>query len=302
MGRGNNHFQKFLSISPLQENSVIIVLGATGTTGGEVARQLIQAGHKPRLLVRNPSKAAAYEGKAEIVQGDLANPSSLDTAMKGTDKLYLVAEAASGTDLEFNAIDAAKKARVKHVVKLSVTGVENPFEIFAEWHAQVEARLRASGMAWTMLRPQHFMSNALMWAETIRRDGAFYQPTGEGRWAAVDPADIGAVAVKALTEPGHEGKAYTLSGPESLSAAQYAEKLSAAIGKPVRFIDISPKVMQDGLLKSGMPSTLVEALMSLMAATRDGKFDAVSDGVQQATGRPPANFDAWARRHAAAFQ
>jgi (4-alkanoyl-5-oxo-2,5-dihydrofuran-3-yl)methyl phosphate reductase len=281
---------------------MILVLGSTGTTGGEVARQLIQGGRRPRLLVRKLAKAAAFEGKTEILQGDLTNPESLEPAMKGVDKLYLVSEAASGPDLEFNAIDAAKKAGVKHVVKLSVTGVENPFEIFAEWHGQVEERLRDSGMAWTMLRPQHFMSNTFNWAQTIKTQGAFYQPTGEGRWAAVDPADIGAAAVKALTEPGHEGQAYTLSGPESLSAAQYAEKLSAAIGKPVRFVDIPLEAMRDSLLKSGMSTVLADALVSLMRATKDGKLDAVADGVLRATGRPPASFDDWARRHATAFQ
>jgi (4-alkanoyl-5-oxo-2,5-dihydrofuran-3-yl)methyl phosphate reductase len=278
------------------------VFGATGTTGGEVTRQLIQKGHKPRLVVRNPTKACAFAANAEIVLGDLSKPSSLDAAMKDVERLYLVSEAASGIDLEINAIDAAQRLGVKHVVKLSVVGVENPFEIFAEWHAKSEAHLRASGMQWTMVRPQHFMSNAFTWADTIRKEGAFYQPTGEGRWAAVDPADIGAVSVKALTEPGHEGKAYTLSGPESLSAAQYAEKLSAAIGKTVRFVDIPADAMRNRFVKVGMPSVLVDALMSLMAATKAGKLDAVSDGVQQVLARPPANFDDWSKRHAAAFR
>lgn len=97
--------------------------------------------------------------------------------MSGADKVYLVSAAANDPELEGNAIDAAKKAGVKHVVKLSVAGADAPFEMFGKWHARLEARLRDSGLAWTMLRPEHFMSNALMWAETIRSQGAFYQPT-----------------------------------------------------------------------------------------------------------------------------
>jgi len=281
---------------------MFLIIGATGTTGGEVARQLIQAGRKPRLLVRNPSKALAFEGKAEIVQGDLDRPESLTTAMKGVEKVNLVSAATTDPKLEGNAIDAAKKVGVKHVVKLSVFGADAPFEMFSRWHAQSEVRLRKSGLAWTMLRPQHFMTNALQWAETIRSQGAFYQPTGEGRWAAIDPADIGIAAVKALTEPGQEGQAYTLSGPESLNAAQYAAKLSAAISKPVKFIDVPSENTRQGLLKGGLPQILVDALLELRAATKAGKLDVVTDGVMKATGRRPTTFDDWARRHAAVFR
>ena len=108
------------------------------------------------------------------------------------------------------------------------------------------------------------------------RRGAFYQPTGGGRWAAIDPADIGAAAVKALTEPGHEHQAYTLTGPESLSAAQYAVKLSVAIGKPVKFVDVPPEASRQGMLQSGMPTVLVDALMELLAVTKAGKPDTIS--------------------------
>lgn len=280
---------------------MVLVFGATGTTGREVARGLMQAGLKPRLLVRDPSKAHGFEGKAEVVQGDLAAPASLAAAMAGVEKVYLVSAAASDPELEANAIDAAKSAGVRHVVKLSVIGAEAPFTTLAKAHAQAEARLRDAGLAWTMLRPGNFMTNALTWADTIKSQGAFYQPSGEGRWAAIDPLDIGAVAVKALTEPGHEGHAYALSGPESLNAAQYAAKLSAAIGKPVKFIDIPPDSMREGLLKSGLPAVLVDALVELMAATKAGKLDVVTDGVAKVTGRNATTFDDWARRNAAAF-
>jgi uncharacterized protein YbjT (DUF2867 family) len=287
-----------------RRDPMILVLGATGVTGGEVARQLIQAGQRPRLLVRNPAKAGAFEGKADIVQGDLDRPESLRAAMTGIERLYLVSAAAHNIELEGNAVEAAKTAGVKHIVKLSVVGADAPetHDQFSKWHAQAEARLRSSGLAWTMLRPHFFMTNALQWGETIRAQGAFYQPTGEGRFAAIDPADIGACAVKALTEPGHEGKAYELSGPESLSAAQYAAKISSVIGKPVRFVDIPADGMRQGLVKASLPPVLVDALLDLMATIKSGKLDVVTDAVAKVTGRKARSFDDWALRHIAAFR
>ena len=279
---------------------MILVTGATGTTGGEVARQLIAAGQKPRLLVRDPSKAREFQKTAEIAQGDLGRPESLGPAMKGIERLYLVSAGPSGPDLEASAIEAANKAGVRHVVKLSVIGAGTPVLILSQWHAKSEQRLRESGLKWTMLRPGNFMSNALGWAETIKTQGAFYQPTGTGRWASIDPADIAAVAVKTLTTPGHEGKAYTLTGPESLSAAQYAAMLSSVLGKPVKFVDVPLEALRSGMPK-GMPPAYVEALMDLYAALRAGKADVVTDGVEQVTGRRPGTFEAWARRNAAAF-
>lgn len=281
---------------------MILVLGATGTTGGEVARQLIAKGQRPRLLVRSPQKAREFEGKAEIVEGDMDSKESVASALKGIEKLYLVSAGVNGMDLEINAVDAAKKAGVRHVVKLSVIGADAPAMTFSKWHARSEKHLMGSGLAWTMVRPGNFMSNALMWAETIKTQGAFYQPTGEGRWAAIDPADIGAVAVAALTGSGHEGKAYSLTGPESMNAAQYAAKLSSAIGKPVKFVDVPPEAAKDGMLKSGIPAQYVEALLDLLAAMKAGKADGVTDTVEKVTGRKAGTFDAWARRHAAAFR
>src|SRR5215217_4525373 len=204
---------------------MILVTGATGTIGGEVARQLIAAGVKPRLLVRDPKKAREFEGKAELVQGDLAKPESLDAAFKGMQKLFLVSSGVDGRTLEKNAIAAARRASVQHVVKLSVIGADQSELTFSKWHAEVERALLDSGLKWTLLRPGSFMSNALFWLETIKSQGAFYDPQGEGKYSPIDPADIGAIAVKALTGPGHEGKAYTLTGPESLTLAQQAATL-----------------------------------------------------------------------------
>ncbi len=281
---------------------MILVLGSTGTTGGEVARRLIAAGRQPRLLVRSPVKARAFQDDAELVEGDLDRPETVEAAMKGVEAMYLVSSGVRGRTQEIEAIDVAKRAGVRHVVKLSVIGADAPFFTIARWHAEVENHLKGSGLAWTMLRPGNFMTNALMWADPIRSGGAFHQPTGDGRWAAIDPADIGAVAARALSSPGHEGKAYAMTGPEALSAAQYAQKISAAIGKPVAFVDVPPEAAHDQILKSGMPTEYVDALLDLFATMKAGKLDFVADGVERATGEKPRGFDDWVRRNAATFR
>lgn len=281
---------------------MILVLGSTGTTGGEVARQLIAAGQRPRLLVRNPDKAREFQGKAEIVQGDLDSQDALSAALRGIEQLYLVSAGADLVEIERRVVDAAKQAGVRHVVKLSVIGADAPFLTFSNWHAESERHIKGSGLAWTMLRPINFMSNSLGWADSIRSEGAFYQPSGDGRWAAIDPADIGAVAVKALTEPGHEGKAYTLTGPESLSAADYARKLSTVLGKKVTFVDVRPEAAREGMLKSGIPPVYADALLDLLAAMKAGRVDVVTNGVEDVTGQKAGRFEEWVRRNAAAFQ
>ena len=139
--------------------------------------------------------------------------------MRGVEKVFVVAVGLNQVELEANVVDAAKRAGVTHVVKLSVIGAESPQIEFARWHARAEQKLMASGLAWTMVRPGNFMTNSLGWADTIEAQGAFYQPTGTGRWASIDPADIGAVAVAALTQPGHEGKAYTITGSDPMDGA-----------------------------------------------------------------------------------
>jgi uncharacterized protein YbjT (DUF2867 family) len=280
----------------------ILVTGSTGTIGGEVARQLIAAGVRPRLLVRDPAKAREFEGKADIVKGDLGDAASLERAMRGVEKLFLVGSGVDGQALEAKAVDAAKKAGVKHVVKLSVLGAQEEAITFARWHRPVEGQLEASGMAWTFLRPVNFMSNMLGNIGSIKGQGAFYEPTGDGKTSVIDPVDVGAVAVKALTEPGHEGKAYTLTGPEALSSAEQAAVLTKALGREVKFVDVPPEAAKQAMAGTGMPAAYVDALLDLLAAMRAGRTATVTDSVQKVVGRKPGTFADWARRHAAAFK
>ena len=150
---------------------MILVLGATGTVGGEVARQLIASGERPRLLVRNPDKARSFANSADVVRGDLDDVASLRTAMRGVDQVFMVAAGSNTVALEANVVDAAVAEGVKHIVKLSVISADAPAITFAQWHHASEEKLKANGLAWTILRPGNFMTNALGWAGTIKSDG-----------------------------------------------------------------------------------------------------------------------------------
>jgi (4-alkanoyl-5-oxo-2,5-dihydrofuran-3-yl)methyl phosphate reductase len=283
---------------------MILVTGATGTVGSEVVKQLLDAGEKVRVLVRNPAKAAEKLGpNVEIARGDLERPETLDAAFAGVDKAFILSAGEDVPKLEGNAYAAAEKAGVKHIVNLSVQGADmEPGIALARWHRASEEKLKATTMAWTLLRPGNFSSNALMWAESIKSQGAVYYPTGEGKTVPIDPRDIAAVAVKALTTPGHEGKAYNLTGPEALSGAEQVAKISAAIGKPLTFVDVPDSVARDGMLKSGMPERLVDALMELMGIIRAGYTGTVQPTVEEVLGRKARTFDAWVQDNAAAFK
>ena len=214
----------------------------------------------------------------------------------------MISTGTNAVALEGNVVDAAVAEGVKHIVKLSVISAEAPAITFARWHHASEQKLRASGLAWTMLRPGNFMTNTLGWASTIKADDNIYQPTGTGTWAAIDPADISAVAVRALTTTGHEGKEYTLTGSEALDGAGYAAILTRVLDKTVTFVDVPPAAAKQAMLGSGMLADYVDALLDMLAAMKTGYTGAVTETVQQVLDRPATTHESWARRHADAFR
>jgi len=282
---------------------MILVTGATGTVGGAVVRQLVAAGHPVRALVRQPGAGRVPDG-VEVAYGDLTRPETLAEALSGVERMYLLAPLAP--DLphwEAGAIDAARAAGVRHVVKHSNLGADDPdATTMQRWHRAGERLLEESAMAWTFVRPTGFMSNALGWAGTIRAQGTVYAPAGDGKLAVVDPYDIAAVAVAALTGTGHEGRAYDVTGPAALSTVDQVAAIGAAIGRPLRYVDIPESTARDGMRASGMPAVIVEALLEFMALVRSGRADTVSDAVPTVTGRPARTFEAWAAEHTDTFR
>lgn len=284
---------------------MILVTGASGTVGSEVLKQLREAGQPVRAAFRNPQKANDVKARGiDAVAFDFADRNAIANALKGVDKLFLLgATLPDQTQLEINVVEEAKKAGVKHIVKLSVFGAPAEEFTIARWHRPVEKAIEASGVTYTFLRPSGFMQNFVNYSgDTIRSQGAFYGSGKDSRIAVVDVRDIAAVAVKAFTESGHENKAYELTGPEALTNAEIASKLSAAIGKPVNYVDIPIDALRAGATSSGMPDFYVDALVDLEKYYLAGKAAQLSGNVEKVTGRKPRNFDDFARDYAGAFR
>ena len=279
---------------------MILITGATGNVGKELTQQLLKAEQPVRILTRNVGKVPGLEGRIEIAVGDLDKPETLRAALEGVERLFLVT---ASTEQDASVLRVARDVGVQHVVKLSTFEAVDPMMTeHVKWHQQREELIRASGLAWTFLRPTMFMSTALDWAKTIREEGVFYFPTGEGKIPAVDPWDVAAVAAVALTESGHEGRAYALTGPEALSCGEMAEVLAEVLGKPVRYIDMPEKEARETMRKAGLPDYVIEGLIGTFAVVRAGRLGYCTKDVEMVTGRQPRNFEAWCCDHLAAFQ
>ena len=280
---------------------MILVTGATGRIGGEAVRLLTEAGAKTRALLRHPEKGSAWKG-IEVVKGDLDDAASVAAALQGVKQVLLVTSSGN-SEQEIRVTNAARAAGVDHVVKISSLGTgANPPTKLAMGHAESEAALQRSGLAWTFVRPGLFAQNFLAFAPLIKAHGRFSASARDGKIAPIDTRDIAAVAVKALLAPGHAGKTYSLTGPVALSYAEIAEKLAAAIGKPVAYVDVPPAETRDNLLRAGLPEWLAGDMLTLQERIASGGLNIVSPDVAAVLGRPARSFDDFANDHAAAFQ
>jgi uncharacterized protein YbjT (DUF2867 family) len=285
---------------------MILVTGATGLNGKALIRRLSAQGVALSALVRSVAKAEELSAlpNVEIAAGDMARPETLPAALRGVDRAMLISSSDPAMlEVQSNFIGAAAKAGVKHVVKLSgiMPELDSPFR-FARMHGEIERRLESSGMAFTHLRAGEFMPAYFRQVPSIVAKGALFLPMEDARIASIDVGDIAEVAATVLTSSGHEGKIYPLTGPEALSMAEVAEKLSAATGKSIRYINVAPEDAKKAQLAAGVPPYLAEALAELFAERRKGKGALVSPVAQTLLGRRPTSFDEFAARNAAIFR
>jgi uncharacterized protein YbjT (DUF2867 family) len=272
---------------------MILITGPTGNIGSLLVRSLVERGTKIRVLFRDPEKEkekrSALESRGvEVVGGDLSKTETLSGALEGVLSAFLLTPVSQQqVQLKSNFIQAARASGVRHVVHLSVAGVgSNSPLVTGKWHWESERELEASGMAWTHLRPTDLARyNTQLLLPTVRDHGAFYSTAGDGRIAMVDEIDVAAVAMAALTTPGHDGKSYTLTGPAALSYAEVAEALSMALGKPVRYVNITPAEAKDAMLKAGLPEWVADFINSLRKLESEGGASTVTDDVRLVIGR-----------------
>lgn len=281
---------------------MILVTGANGNVGREVARALVARGEKVRAAVLDVSDARRAPAEvAERVGFDFEDRDTWPAAFAGVDRLFLMRPPAiSDVNRVIRpVIDYAAAHGVGHVVFLSLLGVErNPLVP----HARIEHWLRRSGMAWTMLRCGFFMQNL---DTTHRADlvehGDLFIPAGRGRTAFIDARDIGAVAARALGEPGHAGRAYSLTGSESLTYGEVAAIMTAELGRPITYSDPSPLAFARRMRRRGHPWGYVAVMEGIYLTTRLGLAAAVAPDAPALLGRPPLTLRQYVRDYAAAF-
>jgi uncharacterized protein YbjT (DUF2867 family) len=280
---------------------MILITGASGNVGREVLKQIAQTGAHVRAAFQSSSKAAARAG-VEITIVDYNQPDTLRAALKDVDRVFLVGPpTAELPALERKVVDVIAQSEVQQLVKLSAMGGREA--TFPRQHAESEDYILDSGVRYTFLRPNGFMQNIVNYnAPTISTQNAFYGTEGDGRVSQIDIRDVAAVAVKVLTEDGHVGKAYTLTGPESLNNTEIAQMVSDVLGRQIRFINLPPGELKQALLSAGIPEWNANALLDLQRLYREGKAAAVTRDAEEILGRKPTSFAKFLQDYRDAFQ
>ncbi|NUS85038.1 MAG: NAD(P)H-binding protein [Streptomyces sp.] len=277
---------------------MILVTGATGNIGSALLKELWASGAGPLRGLTRDAARAGFPAGVEAVEGDFARVATLKPALDGVRALFLPSRMGPDGDI----LDLARRAGVEHVVLVSsITVQTHPHLGPAEENLAVERLLKDSGMAWTILRPTQFASNALWWADAIRGREPVRLPYADVGLPAVHPADIAAVARVALTEPGHRGRTYALTGPERVTARQQIEAIAAALGREVPFAEIGREEAQRDMA-AFLGEEAASAVLDLMGGDVNDELLAVRDTVERVTGRPGRSFRQWAAENADAFR
>ena len=283
---------------------MFLIIGANGSIGSQLVKQLTSSGEKVRVLVRDKQKAEKSFGKSvDVVTGDIGDPASLDRAFQGVARAFVLTSG-DAIPSEKHAFAAAKKAGVNHIVKLSTAGAQKGSPIrLASMHGESEEALKASGVPFTVLQPTFFTSNLLGSAGTIKGEGKLYGAFKTGRLPVIDPEDIAATAAAVLKNPtGHEGKTLYLTGPEAVTHGQIAEKLGKALGKSVSYVDLPASAVVESIKKSGAPSWYAEDFGKMSEWFASDQAATVSDAVEKIAGRKPRTVDAWIADNAKSFK
>jgi (4-alkanoyl-5-oxo-2,5-dihydrofuran-3-yl)methyl phosphate reductase len=277
-----------------------LITGATGTVGRLLVGRLAACGASVRAMSRHGGRADFPEG-VEGWSADLNDPAAVRGAMGGVRRVFLLSGGPDGPRQDRITAGAAAELGIEHLVKLSVLGVtEGAADPITRWHRDGEDAVRASGVPCSFIRPGAFMSNTLNWAPAIA-SGTLALPFADLTVAAIDPADIAAVACHLLVNPPASAGGYPVTGPEAITPRQQAAVLADLLARPLRVTDLPPAQAREELVQYGMPPVLADAVIASMGSPRNGYGQTPTPVVEQVTGGPARSFRDWAAAHLAAF-
>ncbi len=283
---------------------MILLTGVTGKTGGETAKQLLKKGAKLRALVRDEGKAAELKAAGvELVVGDVSDADTVRRALQGTEKAFLtLPNGQRQLEQEKQFTDLAVVAGVKHLVKMSsMEAVAHAQTPIPRAHWAVEEYIRASGLAWTMIKPNFFTQNLLSSAGSIKAQRKFSLPMGNGTTGMADIRDIGAVCAEVLTGQGHAGQSYEITGPEVLTFHEVADRFSAVLGDKVEYVPMPMEQFRERMSKILEPWHL-NAVSELFREIAETGLDHTTDTFRKLIGREPRSVTQFIRDHMALFK
>jgi uncharacterized protein YbjT (DUF2867 family) len=286
---------------------IILVTGATGLTGREIVRKLSVRGVTVRALVRNIERAKSLSldtlPNVKIYEGDMNKSETLAPALRGADKAMLISSSNAEMDtVQCNFIEAARKFNLNHIVKLSgiIADINSPFR-YARMHGEIERKLENSGISFTHVRAGEFMQSYFRQVPFILKQNSLLIPMGNQRTASIDVFDVAEVAVRILTGSGHKGNVYPITGKDSLTMDEVAEKFSTVLGRKINYINITPEEAKKARLIAGMSQYTVDALDELFEERRKGKESKVYNTIQTVFGFRPTTFEEFIIRNLQVF-
>jgi len=279
---------------------MILVTGATGHIPKSAIAALARSATPVRVLARDPAKAPAG---TTAVAGDLTDPRSLTTAFAGIDTLILVTPASPElVAMHGNALAAAQAAGVRKIVRVSAWGAatDSPAAL-GRWHGELDARFRASGLAYVSLQPHGFLQNTFGYAGSIKAANAIYAPLGTGRVCYLDSRDIGEVAAAAARATTWDGRTLELTGPAAFSYAELAAAVSQLVGRPISYVDVPPAAARDAMLAAQLPAWLVDDLLVLSRLYAADLASTPTTTVADVLGRPATSLASFLSEHRDGF-
>jgi uncharacterized protein YbjT (DUF2867 family) len=286
---------------------MILLTGATGLAGSFIANEFVRQREPVRILARNRAKAAGLEKipTVEVVEGDMSRRSGLGSALDGVDRALMISSPLMDmVETQCTFVDACKAAGVRHVIKFS--GLDSRHDTtfpFGRVHKEIEEYLEKSGLAWTHLRPTGFMQEYLREAQSIVKDGAIYLALGDVKLNPIDLLDVAKVGFLLLRNGGHEGARLPMTGPEALTMAQVADRISRAVGRTVRYVAVSAIERRQALIANGIPPEFADALdKQVEERLKGGDESRVDLSTHQLFDVKPSTFLEFAQRNAEAFK